>query len=123
MIPHPGPSVHRYVVPQGAAAPPLPWLEHVGWTTWRDKQLEAIHTVSSLRTMVALPKPVSKWQACHDLMDEDCLYLIGSRIHARGIKMLEDANAWLGNSEIRSAITAGWVYNSICIHSNHSMIP
>ena len=96
--------ISLYIVPQVATAT-SPWLKHVGWTTWRDKQLQN-HTVSSLRAMVAVPKPLSRW-AAGELLADHCIQHISARIRARGVKMLEDANTWLGNSEIRNAITLG----------------
>ena len=105
---HAGPSkVHQYVVPQGVAAIGLPWLDHVGWTTWRNDLLRAGHTICTLRDLVSLPKKVSKLclQASLPPTGDVLLFLIGTWIQARLEKMLEDANTWLDGSELRSAIT------------------
>jgi hypothetical protein len=105
-------SIRRYIAPQGVTAPSLPWLDHVGWTTWRDEHLSNNHTTSSLRALVALPKLVSKRRASQPLNEDSLLYLVSTRIRARGVKIMKDANAWLGNSELRSAITVGYVHIS-----------
>lgn len=106
---HSGSSkVQQYIVPQGIAAVSSPWLDHVGWTSWRNDLLRTDHTISGLRALVSLPKQIPKrrlqashWPPTGDIL----LFLISSWIHVRLEKMLEDANTWLDGSELRSAIT------------------
>lgn len=100
-------SIRRYAAPQGAEASSLPWLNHVGWTTWRDSQLGNHHTASDLRALVSIPRRISMHRASQPLDGEDLLYFVTVVIRERATQMLRDANQWLGNSELRSAITFG----------------
>jgi hypothetical protein len=101
------PSIPRYITPHGITAPTLPWLDLAGWTTWREEQLRNNHTVSSLRAMITLERATTQLTP-RPLAVNQFLRVVGDRIRARAIKMLKDANIWLGNSELRSAITAGY---------------
>jgi hypothetical protein len=102
-----GSSLHRYIAPK--AIEDSPWLVHVGWMVWRDDLIAKHHSVPDLCALVALPRQVSKRFFPGPVTGERLLFLISSRIRVRGIKMLKDANTWLGSSELRDAITKKYV--------------
>ena len=117
----PEPSIRPYITPHGVTAPTSLWLDHVQWTAWRDEQLRNNYTVSSLRAMIALPaaERVSMQPMLRPLTIDRFLHVVGGKIRIRATKMLKDANKWLGNSELRTAITAGYDYISFTQQYSH----
>jgi hypothetical protein len=102
-------DIERYLVPSGLDSVSLPWLQELGWTRWRDEQIQLGLTPSALVSFVELPqskgKNVEDFPPLHTR--EDKFMWVGRRIYIRLKEMLEDGNTWLdGTLELRSDLAA-----------------
>jgi hypothetical protein len=100
-------SIYRYVPPQGAAGRLPIWAIQAGWKAWREKLLNDGISVLGLRALIIPPKHRRKHLVQSSPVQDDHLYKFGQWFRSRASVMVDQTNTWLGNSELRSALTTG----------------
>jgi hypothetical protein len=106
----------RYSVPKGPESFIPPWLDGLGWSTWRDEQVQAGLSVEAMLSLPALPPQLYGKQRqtfSSPPTEAENFDWVARRIHTRLAKMMEDANSFLktANGELRTNLTAKWVFS------------
>jgi hypothetical protein len=101
----------RYSVPNGTDSFVPPWLEGLGWSTWRDEQVQAGISVEAIRSFAVLPPQLYGGRRptfSSPPTEAETFDWVARRIHVRLVKMMMNANAFLktANGELRTNLTA-----------------
>jgi hypothetical protein len=104
-------QAERYSVPKGTDSFVPPWLEGLGWSTWRDELVKAGISVDVMRSFAALPPQLfgkKRPTFSSPPTEAETFDWVARRIRIRLTKMMEDANSFLktANGELRANLTA-----------------
>ena len=104
-------QAERYSVPKGTDSFVPPWLEGLGWSTWRDDLVKAGISVEAMRSFSELPPQLfgkKRPTFSSPPTEAQTFDWVARRIRIRLVKMMEDANSFLktANGELRANLTA-----------------